>query len=109
MHRNKYFLISIYGAIIYIIILSLNLLLKHIPEFIPLQFPDSLIKYLVVHFKTDLCDESTLFPTQQIARTPDIKVAHGNLKSAAQSLYCSRVVSLFRLSEVSVLIGGAMR
>ena len=48
------------------------------------EFKQRLIQDLLVHFEPDFRDKTALLGTQDVARPPDIEIAHGNIESAPQ-------------------------
>ena len=61
-----------------------HLLLEEFLEFLVLQFFDSLGKNLLVGLVAEVGDEATLLGTQQVARTADVQILHGNVDAAAE-------------------------
>ena len=80
---NQDFQVSIDGTILNEIVLPADLIFEQVSEFSSFQFLNGLIKYLLIHLKSDLCHKARLLTTQQITSTTDIKITHRYLETAA--------------------------
>src|SRR5690606_603230 len=48
------------------------------------ELPDGLVKQAAIELKPDRRDEAVLLGTQEVARAPDLKVPHRDLKARSQ-------------------------
>ena len=58
--------------------------LEEFLEVLVLQFAHGFFEDLVVGLEADVVDEAALFRAEQIARTTDVEVLHGDVDAAAE-------------------------
>src|SRR5690606_16309661 len=55
--------------------------IEEVAELILLELPDRIVQYLGVECEPDLVYETALFGPQNVSRSPDIKIPHGDVES----------------------------
>ena len=56
----------------------------HVGKLVVLQFGDRLVEYLLIRLVAKVLHKSALLGTEQIARTADVEVLHGEVEAATQ-------------------------
>ena len=62
-----------------------DFLLEEVVEFGFFEFVDGFVEDFMVHVVADVADEAALFGTEDIAGSPDVEVAHGDVEAAADA------------------------
>ena len=81
--------VALYGAVFHELVAcnvapSGNLLLVHLAELVVLQLRHRLVQDFLVSLVAKVFHESALLRSEQIARPADVKVLHGEVKSATK-------------------------